>query len=1054
MEKQYKIPGFAIGGTFDTTDPTATDKTLKTAASSGNLTSIGLGTPTIGQQAVSLGIGTLSNIASGKGAVTESLYNQAASQLGGAQTAAIGAAKQEAAQAGYGQQAIGATAQTAARNMEGERSKLMGSLASATQGAMQGAATQLIGTGQQERAYQDTQKDVEWNRSASTYDPTKPEELKYLQDTWQKLYGGPTPSLAEMQDKVSYARTKQQQDITAGALSIEQTTQNLGKSIVDNATEMINKGWDIGKVNDSLPTDKQLTPAEYDSIYKTTSTYQWNKTFARDETRYQSETEYKHNWDAFTTAAQYGSAADAAAAYKTATGKTIDPQVIVAQRAMTDLGLDAAKIANDTSLRNLASANQSAIVYMANNNFSLDQINASLPAGATKLTADDLKRIQTNYTLDVEARNIANLSASTQVQILQNSVSKDAWTTLQNDINAGVPMATILGKDYTGTGKPTFPNLTQEAFDSMGRERTIKLATDQASLNNLIASTGSANITTAVGLAKSGLSAAQINAQLELTGDKAFTDADVENLRTNVTPETQWQQALAYNDPTTDAGKEALTTVWTATHPGQATPDFDSVAFTKYWTDTKAAAVTAAGKTIEAIIGDIADNTKEDIGSMTAADLANSPTVKAAKNNATLRSSIATNLGIEDNPINRNTIDDAIESRLLNSIKGDVPILVDKFISEGRVPDNIKDSPDLHADLKRCIQDMLNDGIIDAKTGEIIPGKTLDLPWKDPKYYFNYTDWNGKDITNGTGKTFGSDGKPLTYGDTKVTVDGNGSTYQNASKKSVTFKDMDAIYNTLSESDKQAYFNADGTFNTKQFMSDHFSTNTGVGGGAVLSTVKDIGNYFDKNPTVLNTIYQNINGNVDATGKVSNQFQDTNGYYKTIQDQIDALAGKTDDASVARLNVLKGKAERTNQFQYWDANGNWQSESSVGSNTLIDIWQQFSQYYGKDGSPLTTQQFMQRWNNGKGWVIDNGIVQNFKPDWQTTNNVTKDAPALTGDAWTKLTTSTTPIPTTTSNGVTIAWYNQSYGTGSDGTTYYRDADGTITELFQKLHWDK
>ena len=980
MERQYGIKGMADGGTF--MPATQTDQQ---AAIGGNTTT---GTP---KTSIQTGIGALQNIASGKSAVTESIANRAMSNLGGAQTAAIGAAKQEAAQAGYSQQGIGAIAQTAMRNMEGERSKLMGDIAQGSQQQIAGAARDLVNVGTSERDYEKRSKDDEWQRTLTYTDPSTPEGLKQLQEAYARLYGTQAPDFNTLKEERDYLRSKRSQDVIQGELNIEQLKTAIGDQQYNSIVNKINTGATLDQINAGLPADKKLTQAQYDSMFATTSKYFWEKSFARDEQRYQSDTTYKRNWDAFQAAAQYGTAEDAAAAYKLATGKDMNPEAIKTMRAMQELQLDSQKIANDAAKLQLDTGKMTSLVYMVNQGMDLETINKTL---GTQIGVTEYNEIKEKYKLSVDALKTANLTASTQLQITKGQMSTAAYDRMQSDIESGVTLEEIRKRDYNGDGQPDFPNLESSVYTSVGRERDIRLAVAQTQLDNLKKSTDAATWNEAVDMARKGLSAARIK---EVTG-LDLSDAEIQNIRTNLTPEKQWAEALAYNDPTTEAGRTALETAWKSTHPGQPVPDFTSAAFTNEWNEAKNVAIMQAGKVVSALLGDIVDNTNEDIGAMSDAQMRTSVTVKSALENQTLRSNVFTKLGLTGDPsstANKAKIDDYIMTQIKNSYKGDVDILVDNYIKARRIPQEYLDTPDYQGQLKRAIQDMLNSGAID-RNGNLIEGATFDWPWDDPDTRFNYVDWNGNDIVydaNGN--------RPKDYEITQIKVPGKDQVYEttiNGVKRAVFMRDMDSRWSTLTDSQKQSYFDAGGKFSLEKFMGDYFVQTDGQNGGVVLHNVTDINDYFDQNQEALDTIIQNINGTVDKDGKVSNQFV-SSGYYDSVARMI-ANAGTNTEA----LNRAKALSDQENQFQYYDADGNWQHASTVNNNTLINIWQQFSQMYGKSGVPLTSQEFSRYWNDGKGWIIgEDGIVMNFKDSWQKENGVTPENPALSGEAWTNFT---------------------------------------------------
>ncbi|MBE3139062.1 MAG: hypothetical protein IMZ53_00600, partial [Thermoplasmata archaeon] len=288
-------------------------------------------------------------------------------------------------------------------------------------------------------------------------------------------------------------------------------------------------------------------------------------------------------------------------------------------------------------------------------------------------------------------------------------------------------------------------------------------------------------------------------------------------------------------------------------------------------------------------------------------------------------------------------------------------------------------------------------GAID-RNGNLIEGATFDWPWEDPDTRFNYVDWNGNDIAYDE-----AGNKPKGYDVRQIGIPGTSLTYESTFsgvKRPVTMRDMDSKWGSLTDSQKQGYIDAGGKFDLEGFMGDYFVQTDGQNGGTVSHNLSDINDYFDTNPDILDTIIQNINGTVDEAGKVSNQFV-SSGYTDTVAKMI-ADAGTNTEA----LNRANALSQQENQFQYYDANGQWQHQSTVSNNMLINIWQQFSQMYGKSGVPLTSQEFSRYWADGKGWIIgEDGIVMNFKESWQKDNGVTADNPALSGEAWTSFSNS-------------------------------------------------
>jgi hypothetical protein len=438
------------------------------------------------------------------------------------------------------------------------------------------------------------------------------------------------------------------------------------------------------------------------------------------------------------------------------------------------------------------------------------------------------------------------------------------------------------------------------------------------------------------------------------------------------------------NDP--DA-KTKLEAAWKAANPSAtSTPDFTVLAEEALTAqqERKDTAVIAAGKLSEALIGDVIDTNSESISST---NILTSKTYQSAINNQNLRQSIATMNGWKATDPRINGI---IQAKIETAIKGDVPLLVQKFVDNGYVPETYKDTPGWEGQLKRSIQDMLNSGALD-KDGNLTG--TGAYPWDDPSTFNNYTDWNGKDIVYDA-----SGNKPVDYAATKLNLSGNGTTYyQNVSKivmtpdgqghnytrttekKPITFADMDNTWQTLTESEKAAFFSDENgnptPFNQKSFMDKYFLNGTASGGigvsGGVMLSPTSIDNYLmDETNGSLSKISENIMGDVEngSTGFTSGAL-----YPGKPGVESDPNAG----ASLSTLNA----------YQYYDEKGVLHSDGSTangGDTQLNKVWLQFSQMFN-GGNIMTAQEFKLKWNEGKGWYVNSdGIVTNFLPEFKTT----------------------------------------------------------------------
>jgi hypothetical protein len=274
------IPDDVWGG--DAKPATTAIGTGMVTAPKSSSTSVGMGNP---KTYYDQGMRAIGEMAAGTSPIFQNLENRAGQQFGGAAMATMGAAKQEGAQAGLTQEGIGSVAQTTARNLSGERSKMMGEIASQKQSLANTAATQLVsgglsGMGQQlaerqqtqaEKATAEAQKQTDWERMLTTYDPSTPEGLKSLQTAYTSMFGGVAPDLNTMTEQRNYARTKQQQDVQMGGIGVTQAEQTTLDQQQGSIMSRIASGYSVDRINKELGTD--LTPEEYAQMRQNTDTY-------------------------------------------------------------------------------------------------------------------------------------------------------------------------------------------------------------------------------------------------------------------------------------------------------------------------------------------------------------------------------------------------------------------------------------------------------------------------------------------------------------------------------------------------------------------------------------------------------------------------------------------------------------------------------------------------------------------------------------------------------------------------------------------------------------
>lgn len=243
---------------------------------------LGIGSP---QSYYSQGMESLTGLANGTAPIYKSTENRLSQQFGGAALAATGAAKQGAAQAGLSTEGIGSVEQTTLKNLEGERSKLMGDIASQKQAGVSSAANSLVsggisGMSQQlaerqqgfnEQTYQDTKKQSDWNRMLEYYDPSTTDGLAALQSAYTQMFGGTAPDMNVLKEQREYNRTKQQQDVAIGSASVAQAEQQVRDTNLASTMNLVTAGYSVDRINEILGTN--YTADEYAKMRENTSTY-------------------------------------------------------------------------------------------------------------------------------------------------------------------------------------------------------------------------------------------------------------------------------------------------------------------------------------------------------------------------------------------------------------------------------------------------------------------------------------------------------------------------------------------------------------------------------------------------------------------------------------------------------------------------------------------------------------------------------------------------------------------------------------------------------------
>lgn len=242
------------------------------------------------------GMRAISDLATGKSPIYKSLENRTMQDYGGGAMAAIGASKQEAAQAGLGKESIGSVTRRVTRDLEGERSKLLGDIAARKQAIAAPAATQLVSGAMQgrqqelaekqqeftegmterqqtfaEKQYSDIEKQNEWNRMLQYYDPSTPEGLRSLQSAYTSLFGGRAPDLNQLTEQREYARQKQQQDVQMGEIGITQQEQATKDQRYSSMMSRVAGGTSIDRINEEF--GENFTQEDYDQMWQSTDQY-------------------------------------------------------------------------------------------------------------------------------------------------------------------------------------------------------------------------------------------------------------------------------------------------------------------------------------------------------------------------------------------------------------------------------------------------------------------------------------------------------------------------------------------------------------------------------------------------------------------------------------------------------------------------------------------------------------------------------------------------------------------------------------------------------------
>jgi hypothetical protein len=366
------------------------------------------------------------------------------------------------------------------------------------------------------------------------------------------------------------------------------------------------------------------------------------------------------------------------------------------------------------------------------------------------------------------------------------------------------------------------------------------------------------------------------------------------------------------------------------------------------------------------------------------ATLADVTTISAI--NAPLRSATANKLGLDPN-----STDPTVQAQITADIKneytqltqsptttaynsylnnfGDVPIM-----AGGQTLNQlIQSDPVAGGELKNSIGTMLMNGdlSLDASGNVTVKSGTLGLPWENPGSYFQFTDWNGKAVTQ-----HNPDGSAVMSGNVNV----DGKEYVNKTTKApVAQADAtvawDRAYNANPIGMQRYFKDANGQVtsspNIKAFLDDTYNTVESADAQGNITPV-------EVTPT---SVIQRQNNVITSNGidAVVNGFQ----------------SGATIPGTVSSVNPSGGGTLQSGQFIYYDKKGS-PTVGSTTSSSFRNIVQQFSMVFN-GGNPLTAQQFSTLWNDGVGWVVgDGGMIQNFQSTWQTEHGLTPTSGDSTG----------------------------------------------------------
>lgn len=403
------------------------------------------------------GMKAIADTAAGNSPALKNMENTATQNFTGSALASSGAAKQSGAQAGYDMKAIANVEQRNARNLEGERSTLMNTIAQTKQNAATTAQQQLVSGGLQGRSqdfteqhYQDSKKNDDWNRMLLYYDPSTPEGLSQLQSAYTELFGTKAPDFNVLKEQRDYTKQKQQQDLTSGNLSITaQQLQNVATQLGIDVTssqavvQAINSGATKDYIKQKFGID--LTDDQFNSL----------------------STEYGQKVQLGTLSVTSAQLANTAA----------------------QMGIDSAKIQNIVSAINSGATKDFLSNYLGVN-----------------LTDEQYKSLKEQYVQKIQLGNLTVTSqdiANTAAQLGIDSTKSQA---VIQAINSGAT------KDYIQQSLGV--NLTDDQYNSMKKKYSQSITAGDYELEQLKTTVGDQKFASVVSRITAGASRSTINSEL------------------------------------------------------------------------------------------------------------------------------------------------------------------------------------------------------------------------------------------------------------------------------------------------------------------------------------------------------------------------------------------------------------------------------------------------------------------------------------------------------------------------------------------------------------